>query len=439
MTDRQYWNPGIETMPQDQLRQLQFDRLKYQLQRAYAHAPLIRKLWDADGLKPQDIATFNDFAQLVPTIDKDMVRQYREETGDPYGGMSCLSPGQQFTIHSSSGTTGAPTFQPITQRDVDACVESFRRHFWACGVRPGDTILVSLAMFIRGNRPFVEIGGKMGINVIQTDFLDAPRILHSIKYLKPKFMIYLTPPLQQGLRAELEQLGLDPKEIFASMESVVFGGDKLTPKARKIIDAEWGCEAFELSGTADLNYYLTECEEHDGLHGWDDMFYLEVVEPGTDTPVKPGEQGEFVYTSLCDESLAFIRWRSEDIGYLDTTPCPCGRTHSRAHFLGRVGYQVNIKGRIFFPAEIHEALEEYPETDHGLFQIIKYSKKMDAIRLKIGLRPGEGANREGLKQRISEGLKARFGLPAVIELVPESELLALGPPHKIPRIDDRTG
>jgi phenylacetate-CoA ligase len=251
-------------------------------------------------------------------------------------------------------------------------------------------------------------------------------------------MVFLTPPLQQEMRSELARLDMDSRETFSSMNSLIFAGDKLTPKARKIIEEEWGCEAYELSGTADLNYFMTECKAHDGLHGWDDMFFLELVDPATDRPAAPGERGEFIYTSLCDESLPFLRWRSEDIGYINSDPCSCGRTHSRTYFMGRTGYEVWIKGKALFPAEIHEALEDFPETDHGLFQIIKYAAEMDVLRLKIGMRGGALPDPEETKKRVSLSLENKFGLPVEVEFVPDSELLALGPPHKIPRIDDRT-
>jgi phenylacetate-CoA ligase len=438
MEGRKYWNPRVETMPTDEIRQLQFERLRYQINRAYAISPLVRELWDNAGLTPGDIKSLKDFTKRVPTIDKEMVRQYRERTGDPFGGMSILPPEGRCWINSSSGTTGAPTFLPITDRDIETFAESYCRYFWACGVRPGDTILIAITMFLRGSRPLYIACEKMGLKAILTDMLDAPRIVHAIRYLKPKFMIYLTPPLQQGIRDELVLLGFDPPQTFASMKSLIFAGDKLTPKARRIINEEWGCEAFELSGTADLNYFFVECEFHDGLHGWDDMFFLEIVDPKTDQPVGPGERGEFIFTSLLDESLAFIRWRSEDIGYVSTEPCPCGRTHPRTYFLGRVGYEVSIKGKSLFPGEIHECLEAFPETDHGLFQIIKYAPMMDTLRLKIGLRPNQSGDHDAIKRKVGAGLAKRFALAVDMEFVPNAELLAIGPPHKIPRIDDRS-
>lgn len=438
MAEAKYWNQRAETMPVGELRQLQLQRLKYQVQQAYALSPLIRELWESAGVKPEDIKSLEDLTKRVPTVHKEMVRQYREKTGDPYGGMCMLPSHARFWINSSSGTTGAPTFLPITDGDIETYAESYCRYFWMCGVRPGDTILIAVAMFLRGSRPLYRACEKMGLRAILTDMLDAPRIIHSVKHLKPKFMVFVSPPLQQGIRNELLQLGFDARETFSSVKSLIFAGDKLTPKARKIINDEWGCESFELSGTADLHYFFTECELHDGLHGWDDMFFLEIVDPKTDKPVGPGERGEFIFTSLCDESLAFIRWRSEDIGYVNMEPCACGRTHARTYFLGRTGYQVSIKGKSLFPGEIHEALEDYPETDHGLFQIIKYAQDMDTLKLKIGMRPGELAGTGELGKRLAAELQKKFGFPVGIEFVPDAELIALGPPHKIPRIDDRS-
>ena len=437
MDARPYLNPAIETMRMEQMRELQQARLLNRLPMAHHRAPLMQQAWSRARVHPRDIRSLDDFLSAAPTLDKDMVREYRGATGDPFGGMA-VNLDDSYAIHSSSGTTGAPTFLPINDRDTDTFAESLARHFWCAGLRPGDLFSFAGGLYLRPIQGLYQAARRIGARVAMSDWVDPQRILHTLRHIKPKVHVFLTPPMVVEFRAELERTGEDPRSLFDSIESFIFGGDTLTPKTRGFITDDWNTDVFELSGTADLCYMMMECEAHDGLHAHDDLWLVEVVEPGTTTPVPEGERGEFLFTALMDSSLAFIRWRSEDIGYLTTKPCRCGRTSTRLNFLGRVGYRATVRGHMVFPLDIQRVMETIPEADHGLFQIVKYSEKMDTLRLRVGYRPQELADPSALGTRISEAVTASLELPTEVQFVDANELLALGPPHKIPRIHEAT-
>ena len=433
---RPFWNEEMETLSADRRRSLQEARLLARLPAAWAGSSLLQREWKAAGAHPGDVRSLDDFRRAAPTIHKEMVRQFRDDTGDPYGGMSLLAPDVPCDVHTSSGTTGAPTFLPITERDRSVFAESLARHLWAAGLRPGGVASLSFALYLRPVWPMADAARRIGARVTFTDWPDLPRVVQTFRYLKPDVHAFLSPPQALGLRDEIARLGLDPKEVLGATRGFVWAGDALTPKGRRLVDEEWGSEAFELSGTGDLCFMMQECGCHDGLHMHDDLWFVEVVEPGTTTPVEEGERGEFLFTSLMDESLAFIRWRSEDIGTAVTGRCACGRTNTRLRFLGRVGYRVRVKGRTVFPVEVQRVLEQWKEVDHGLFQIVRTGPDMDTLRLRVGTREGEMADPEGLRPRIEQGLEAALRLPARVEYVDAAMLLALGPPHKIPRIHE---
>lgn len=433
---RPFWNEEMETLPAERMRSLQEARLLARLPAAWAGSSLLRREWKAAGAHPGDVRSLDDFRRAAPTLHKEMVRRFRDDTGDPYGGMSLLAADAPCDVHTSSGTTGAPTFLPITERDRSIFAESLARHLWAAGLRPGGVASLSLALYLRPVWPMADAARRIGARVTFTDWPDLPRVVQTFRYLKPDVHAFLSPPQALGLRDEIARLGLDPKEVLGATRGFVWAGDALTPKGRRLVDEEWGSEAFELSGTGDLCFMMQECGHHDGLHMHDDLWLVEVVEPGTTTPVGEGERGEFLFTSLMDESLAFVRWRSEDIGTAVTGRCACGRTNTRLHFLGRVGYRVRVKGRTVFPVEVQRVLEQWKEVDHGLFQIVRTAPDMDALRLRVGTREGEIADPEGLRPRIEKGLEDALRLPARVEYVDAAALLALGPPHKIPRIHE---
>ena len=433
---RRFWNEEMEVMPADRMRSLQQSRLLARLPIAWARSSLLTREWKAAGVHPGDIRSLDDFSRSIPTIHKEMVRQVRDETGDPYGGMSLVPDDLACDVHTSSGTTGAPTFLPITERDRSIFAESLARHLWAAGLRPGGVASLSLALYLRPVWPMADAARRIGARVTFTDWPDLPRVVQTFRYLKPDVHAFLSPPQAIGLRDEIARLGLDPREVLGATKGFVWAGDALTPKSRRLVDEEWGSEAFELSGTGDLCFMMQECGQHDGLHMHDDLWFVEVVEPGTTTPVGEGERGEFLFTSLMDESIAFIRWRSEDIGTAVTAPCACGRTTTRLHFLGRVGYRVQVKGMTVFPVEVQRVLERWREVDHGLFQIVRTGPDMELLTLRVGTREGEIADPEGLRIRMERTLGETLRLPARIEYVDADSLLALGPPHKIPRIHE---
>ena len=433
---RPMWDEAMEAMPRDRLRTLQETRLLARLPAAWSRSSLLRREWKAHGVHPDDVRSLDDFRRAVPTVHKEMVRQFREETGDPWGGMGLLPAGAPYDVHSSSGTTGAPTFLPITERDKSIFAGSLARHLWAAGLRPGGTASLSLALYLRPLAPMADAARRIGARVTFTDWPDLPRVMHTFRYLKPDVHAFLSPPQAIGLRDEIARAGLDPREVLGGTKGFVWAGDALTPKSRRLIDEEWGSEVFELSGTSDLCFMMQECDRHDGLHLHDDLWLVEVVEPGTTTPVEEGGRGEFLFTSLLDESLAFVRWRSEDIGTITTRPCGCGRTTSRLYFLGRVGYRVRVRGKTVFPVEVQRVLEQWPEADHGLFQIVRTGSDMDRLTLRLGTREGGIADPQGLRRRIEGSLEDALGLPARIDYVDAEALLALGPPHKIPRIHE---
>ena len=434
--ERPFWNEAMETMPGERMRSLQQTRLLARLPRAWARSSLLGREWKAAGVHPRDIRSLDDFCRSVPTIHKEMVRQVRDDTGDPYGGMSLVPDDLPCDVHTSSGTTGAPTFLPITERDRSIFAESLARHLWAAGLRPGGVASLSLALYLRPVSAMADAARRIGARVTFTDWPDLPRVVQTFRYLKPDVHAFLSPPQAIGLRDEIARLGLDPREVLGATKGFVWAGDALTPKSRRLVEEEWGSEAFELSGTGDLCFMMQECGQHDGLHMHDDLWFVEVVEPGTTTPVGEGERGEFLFTSLMDESLAFIRWRSEDIGTAVTGPCACGRTTTRLRFLGRVGYRVQVKGTTVFPVEVQRVLEQWREVDHGLFQIVRTGADMDLLSLRVGTREGEISDPDGLRDRIETTLGETLQLPVRIEYVDADSLLALGPPHKIPRIHE---
>jgi phenylacetate-CoA ligase len=174
------------------------------------------------------------------------------------------------------------------------------------------------------------------------------------------------------------------------------------------------------------------------MHVCEDHTIVECLDPNGSMPVREGEIGEMVVTAIEDHVLPVIRYRTDDLITLTRQPCRCGRTHARIRVMGRKGDLVWIAGRSILPRDILPLLEGQAGVSGSLFQIIREAAKRDVLRLRIGHDPTHGsAELTRTASQLRDLLTAELALRVEIELVPEAELLKLGPPHKIPRVSDR--
>ena len=428
-----YWEPEAECMPRPQLEALQADKLLGTLLPwAYERAPLIREAWDGAGVTPADITSMEDFRARVPFIDKDAVRRFRDERSDPYGGMLAVdlaTPGVFGAIFSTSGTTGDPTLAPFAGREGPTILA---REFWELGVRPGDYFVYMLFTY-RGPAIHWTMRGIGATPVfVDHDPAELPRLLELTREFRPTAWYNLSGPLIVALEELAADTGIDPGAALDSYRGIVYAGEPLGPRARRVVD-EWGLELFDHTGVGDVGA-ATECREHDGLHVWEDTALIEVLDPDGDAPVAAGERGELVSTTLVNLVSPLVRYRSDDLVRLTKEPCGCGRTHARVWPSGRKSDELVVAGRSVLPMDVWPAIESVAETSAGLFQIVRPAREVDRLRLLVGYARLGAGGASALRARVEDAVEAAIGLRPVVELVEQAALLRQGPPHKIPRV-----
>jgi phenylacetate-CoA ligase len=239
--------------------------------------------------------------------------------------------------------------------------------------------------------------------------------------------------------AELDHLSRvnDMKELFSSFKGAAFAGEPLGARARQQLQ-DWGVEVYLWTSTGDVTGAF-ECRQHDGCHAWEDCVLLEAVDPAASTPgtsvqVADGELGELVATSLDNPVTPMVRFRSDDIIRMTRQPCGCGRTHARFWPVGRKGDETIVAGRCFVPMDIWRALEQVPQTATALFQLVRPAREIDELKLRVGYDPDTTTSLPGLRDRVAEVITAAVGVPPVLELLPEQDLLARGRGGKLPRV-----
>jgi phenylacetate-CoA ligase len=302
------------------------------------------------------------------------------------------------------------------------------------GVRPRDHIALVLFTF-RG--PTYGLFQGLGTVPILFDFdpAEMDRFCDlSLRY-RPTGLYNFGSVLINEVREVCERRGLDPVDVFASYRGVVFAGEPLSPRARRLAES-WGVELFEHTGIGDVTAAF-ECHRHAGLHVWEDTALVEGLDPDGSAPVADGDRCELVATSLFNRTAPLVRYRSDDIVRIDRTPCECGRTHLRVWPIGRKGDELVVQGRSVLPVDVWGAIESVDACAMGLFQIIRTGPASDVLRLRVGYAPAAEHRLAPVEEEVRAAVVSALGIEPDVELVPNATLLRLGPPHKIPRVTAR--
>jgi phenylacetate-CoA ligase len=425
---------SMEAMDRSDLLAYQEQRLPEALAYVESHSPFFAETWKAAGLRADEVSSLADFCERVPFVDKDTIRAYRGDRRDSLGGLRRME--HVATLSSSTGTTGDPLVLPSGYGYGPTDGGGLARDWWEIGVRPGDAVAFMLFTF-RGAAWLTAHALGASCALFDHHPAEFARWSRASIELQPTLLYLLSGPLIMAM-AYMEEAGLlscDLTEVFASYRGVVIGGEPLGARARADLE-RWGGEPFLHTAVGDVGS-ATECREHDGLHLSEDSMFVEILDPQGTEPVREGDVGELVATTLVPRSAnPLIRFRSEDLVRASTAPCRCGRTGMRLWPVGRKGDEVVVDGRSILPMDVWQIVEAVPESTAGYFQIVRTGRSMPQLKVRVGFDPGEtGRAAVAVRADLTETIASVLGIAAPdIELVDNEVLLRQGPPHKIPRV-----
>jgi len=420
------WNT-VETLDRKELTDNQSALLGQRLQKAYDQGGLYKELYDGAGISPSDYSSLGDL-QRFPFVNKDMARAFQVKTGHPFGGLSDgLVPGA--SVSHGTGTSGVPTLQVSTPGDRESVADELASMMWMTGVREGTRLLAIGGFGVRVDLTLPLAAFKIGAIHVLPDARSSSLV--QIEDLGVQ-VSWAFPGWLDGLEASAKAAGRDLEAILAPLETLWWGGRYLSPLKRERLEARVGVTVFEMGGMGDVGLHTSSCVVQEGMHIREDMFIVEVIDPETGEHVPDGQQGELVFTSLWDEGMNHVRWRSDDIGVVDRTPCGCGRTSARIRQLGRVWERTMVDGVSLMPAQIDDVLYELVDKDVP-FQLVRSKDGSRAPFLRAAL---EGAVAAA---DVRQALSSALGVDLEIEDVPTEDLL--GPAgsnhsHKYAQVKD---
>ena len=350
--------PEVEARLPDQ--QLARDDLSYREQIAYLleRSPFYRaKLAEAGIQSPREAGGLDGIARL-PLTEKDELRASRTPE-NPVGTHLCAERGEIVRIYSTSGTTGTPSYVPLTAGDLDNWVQGSARSYAASGVSAGERAVstYNAGPFVAGAA--LAAFDRIGLCHIPVGTGGTERLLRAIELLRPEAAV-MTPSYAVYLIEAAAASGLDLPD--SSVQRVLVAGEPGGGEAalRSKLEAGWGARVTEAMGVGDIGVSLFgECEEQAGMHlGARGFVHVELIDPETRSPVEvaDGSTGELVLTHLRHRAAPLLRFRTRDHVQVWTSPCACGRTSLRLRCVGRTDDMLIVRGVNVFPSAIREVV-----------------------------------------------------------------------------------
>jgi phenylacetate-CoA ligase len=419
--------PEVETRPWSE--QLAIDDASYRTQLAYLfeRSPFYREKLAAAGFSSAAAAGgITGIAQL-PLTEKDEIRATRRPD-NPIGAHLCAAPAEIVRIYSTSGTTGAPSYIPLTAGDLDNWVTASARSYAASGISAGQRIVSTY-----GAGPFVAGAAlaafeRIGLCHIPVGTGNTERLMRAVELLKPEAVV-LTPSYAAYLIEWSRERGVDLRA--SSVERVLVAGEPGGGEAafRAKIEDGWGAKVTEAMGIGDIGVSLWgECEEQDGMHlGARGFVHAELIDadrPATAVPMEDGAAGELVLTHLRHRAAPLLRFRTRDHVVIRATPCRCGRTGPRVRCVGRTDDMLVVRGVNVFPSAIREVVSGFVPTVSG-HVLVKPATTGVAqeppLPVIVELAPGASAD-YSLAEAIREKLRDVLVVQTRVELVPPGTL-----------------
>jgi phenylacetate-CoA ligase len=410
------FNSKQETMPRNELEQLQIERLQSTLNRVYRNVSFYKQSFDSSSVNIETINCPADLAK-IPFVTREDLR-----TAYPYG-MFAVPLRDIVRIHSSSGRTGKPIAVGYTRNDLKSWTEASARLLAAAGVTENDFVQITFDYSMLTGAFGLHYGAEsLGASVIPSS--SVRKIQDQILIMKDYKSTVLigSPGYAYDIAYNLKQMGIHPEELNLRMG--IFGAEPWNDKIKKRIEDELHMKAFNSYGINTLAGpgAAGECQERNGLHVNEDHFIVEIVDPETGTVLPEGREGELVLTTITREGFPLIRYRTGDISSIIPGECACGRTFRRIqHVASRTDDMVVVRGASFFPVQIENILKKTRDISPVFRLIIDTDGGMDNLEIQIemsdSLFDDEVKKLVELKGRIAEELLIELGLSVRITFI----------------------
>lgn len=402
-----------ESWTPEQIRLYQNDELKKLREFAYANSPFYKQFHKGLEDRPLSELPVLTKKQLMASwddvvTDRSLKLKDVEHFLDNVKGLEAFK--NKYYTFATGGTTGVKGITIYNKDEFSNFFSQTTRTSKWTGMqfsfreRPRMAIVQShLPWHLAGAAGFIKIP------IVRTMVLDTveplEQIVRKLNDFKPHVLGGYASNVHLLAQEQIAgRLNISPRTILCTAET-------LKKEARVAIKKAWGIEPYEAYGSTEIGEAAAECEQHNGLHIFDDLVILEVVD-NDNKPVPPGTYGSKVLaTVLWNYTLPFIRYEISDHIKLSPKPCPCGRPFQLIQEIqgreeqviylpGESGEKVRIEPDIFFdsmvllPIDGWQVVQDHEDAitflilgPHPEFKEAEFLKQMNTEFVKQGAKP----------------------------------------------------
>jgi phenylacetate-CoA ligase len=424
-----------ERIDREDLEQIQVERLQATLNRAVQNVAFYREKYEGLGIDIGKIESLADLAELPFTTKEDLRESY------PYG-MFAVPLKDIVRIHATSGTTGKPIVVGYTANDISIWTALTARVLRGAGVTEHDLAQIAFNYSMSSAGLGLHYGAeRIGASVIPSSGASVAKQVMVMRDYKTTVLIG-TPSYALHIASYLREMRIHPDEL--RLRVGLFGAEPWSEAMRGEIEGGLHIKAYDNYGLTELigPGVAFECLERNGLHVNEDHFIMEIVDRESLKPVRPGEEGELVFTTITKQGFPLIRYRTGDVSSLIEGECPCGRKTARMRRVsGRIDDMVIVDGVNVSPSQIEEVILKVEGLAPHYLIIVDREGGADTIEVQAEVSEDfpfldEGAKVNALRGLLQARLDESLGVRTRANLV-ERKTLERSEGSKLRRIIDR--
>jgi len=407
--------PEIEKKSRIQIKQLQEEKL-HELMIYLSHkSPFYIRLFKNRGIDISNIKTVEDLIK-IPVTTKEDLQKYNDD-------FICVNRSRIIDYVTTSGTTGKPVFFGLTDNDLERLAYNEAISFACSKVTKNDTIQLMTTIdrrFMAGLAYFLG-ARKIGAGIIRVGAGIPELQWDSIIKFKPTYLIAV-PSFLLKLIEYADNNGIDINK--SSVKGVLCIGEPLKNQDFTLnvlsekIKERWNIELYSTYASTEMSTAFAECEYQQGGHHHPELIIAEILDENNE-PVKNGEEGELVVTTLGVEAMPLLRFKTGDVVKAHYKPCNCGRNTFRlGPVIGRKKQMIKYKGTTIYPPAMYDLLNDFSEIENYIIEIDKNEIGTDKITIKIRSKMAS----VDLIERLKDHFRAKLRVSPQIEFVSVEEI-----------------
>ncbi|TXH60849.1 MAG: phenylacetate--CoA ligase family protein [Bacteroidia bacterium] len=413
----------------------QNERLKDLIQYLSINSKYYKKLFEQNNIDVKSIQTVEDLVK-IPTTEKEDLQIFNTD-------FLCVPTTKIIEYTATSGTLGSPVTIALTENDLKRLAYNEYCSFVCADGSPLDIYQLMLTLdrqFMAGMAYYSGIR-KLGAGVVRVgpgvpslQWEVIERIKPTAIVAVPSFIVKLIQYAQeQGVNINTSSV----KKAICIGENIRNDDLSLNVLGEKIINA-WDIQLYSTYASTEMQTAFTECIAGKGGHLNPELLIVEILDD-EGKPVKDGQQGEVVITTLGIEGMPLLRYKTGDICKVYNSSCECGRNTIRlSPVLGRKKQMIKFKGTTLFAPALFEIIHKMDTIKEYIVEVSSNDIATDEVKLYLHTLDATSEN----INKIRAYLQAKLRVMPHVEFVSQEEILKLQFPEGVRKpikfIDKRT-